>query len=251
MIELNPYKLPNNFRRNDLAYKISYLKEYTHFFYLNSDDTFDDADFNDWVMGLFDRSGNEVQIFSNLQQDIITGSEFRVYTEFTIEDTIDKGEYFFAIYNSNTDDVKYQSNCFNVIDSEDVENLVFLEFRNSSNVFNFNFEVVDNYNTLFIDLNEVEAQPEFELNQYQERSTGITRNEKSQARKVIVMESYYFDDGANEGMLMLTMMDDQKLNEKVVEVKEGYQIENNRRNNLQKGTISYYDQSVSVINLNG
>ena len=230
----------------------AFLADFEHFFYANLDNPVSDGDFSDWVLSVFDNAGNEVAAnVGTLQQDVISGSDFRFYAFFTIPGTVPQGTYQLVVYNSMTLELKYQSNCFDLIYQTRVEEYVYLQYRNSSDLYNYGYENVPEYNTIFIPWNLVEQQPEIELDQYVEQTTGRRRNLKTISSKVLTVEAYFFDDDANNMMLALSVHDDILINGKVVEVKSAYTIEPNRINSLQKGTIEFYDQDFSTINLNG
>ncbi len=246
------YQVPNNYRRFKKEYFPAYLKEFEHFFYANLDSTIDDTDFADWQMNLYDRYANVIVAdVATLVQDIITGSEFRFYANFTLPPSVADGIYYFVIFNNQTDELKYISNCFRAISNEDIGNYVLLSYKNSGNIYNFNYEAVDEFNTVFIDAAVVEEQPEAEIKQYQEQSTGKVRNLKSQVRKRINLETQFYDDEANDAMLSLSVHDNINLNNGAFEVKTPFQIEANKFNSRQKGIIELFDQEYSTINLQG
>lgn len=246
------YEVPNNYRRFRKEYYPAYLKEFEHFFYANLDNTIQDADFNDWVMDIYDRYGNQIQAgVGTLVQDVISGSEYRFYANFQIDSSVPNGIYYFVIYNSVTEELKYISNCFQVISNDEVDKYVFLSFKNSGNIYNFNYENVDSFNTVFIDAAVVEQQPDAEIKQYQSQSTGKVRNLKSQVRKQVNLETHFFDDEANDAMLMLSVHDNIALNNGAFEVKTPFQIETRKENARQKGIIELYDQDYSTVNLQG
>lgn len=245
-------KLPNNYRRFKKEYYPAFLKDFQHFFYANLDDTIDDADFDDWVLDIYDRYGNQIQAdVAPLEKDVISGSDFRFYASFTIDPLVPNGVYFFVVYNDQTDELKYQSNCFRVISLDIIDQYVYLQYRNSGNIYDFNYETVNQYNSVFIDASVIEQQPEAELKQYQEQATGKMRLLKSQVRKQVNLETQFFDDEANDAMLSISVHDDILLNESPFEVKTPFQIGTNKFNALQKGTIELYDQDYSTVNLPG
>lgn len=245
------YPFPNNYRRRKRSSTHAYLRGYEHYFYANLNSLINDSDFDDWVIGLFNRQSNEVQNFGSLVKDEIEAPDFRFYKSFIIDSSVNTGLYYFVIYNSVNEEVKFISNCFEVINNDSISEYAFFQYKNSTNQFNFNYEDLPIYNTYFLKLNVVESQPELDLTQYPEQTTGKVRNQKSQAKKVISLESYFFDDGDNDAMLSVSIHDDILLNGSVIEVKEGYKIESNKFNDLQKGVIEVYDQNVSTINLKG
>jgi hypothetical protein len=229
----------------------AYIRDFDHFFYANLDEPITDDDFSDWVVSLFDNQGNETQDnIGTLVQDIISGSEYRFYTTFNILNTVPLGFYYIVVYNSVTEEIKYQSNCIQIISENSVDEYVYFQYRNSSNLYNYNYETLSNYTNLFLRWNVIEQQPEIELEQYVEQTTGRKRNLKSVSNKVLTIESYFFDDEANDMMLAVSLHDDLLINGKVVDVKTAFSIETNKINSLQKGTIEFYDEKFSTINLN-
>lgn len=229
-----------------------YLKGFEHFSYVNLDETIDDADFSNWILSVFDAVGNEIASdIGTLTQDVISGSDFRFSMTFTIPETLNDGTYQLVVYNSTTDDLKYISNKIRAFSSRDVEKYIYVEYRNSTNMFNYNYEDLNDYNTVFLPLNLIEQQPEIELQQYFEQTTGRRRNQRSITSKVLRIETYFFDDEAHDMMLALSTHDDIRLNEKTVDVKTAYQIQNNQFNSVQKGEIEFYEERFSTINLNG
>ena len=244
--------MPNNYRRNNKVMNPAYLKGYPHFMYANLDETIIDSDFNEWVLSLFDNNGVEVApSIGTIVKDIITGSEYRFYSQFTIPENVNNGIYQLVVYNSSSSELKYVSNCVQVISSDQVESYALLFFRNSTNTYNFNYEAVSDYNTIFLPWNVIEQQPEIEIKQYFEQSTGKTRNQKKRSTKVVTIEAFFFDDEANDMMAAISGHDDLLINGTEYVVKTGYKIETNKLNSLQKGTIEFYDQEYNQVNLNG
>lgn len=231
--------------------KPAYLLGFPHFFYANLDDPISDSDFDNWTLSIWRYDSEVSSSVGTLTKDIVDGTDFRFYATFTLSSSeISRGEHYFVIYNTVTESVKYISNCFKVIDEDDLEDWCLTEFRNSSSRDNYNYDVITNYNSIFLPFNLIESQPEVELTQYKERSTGLMRNQKAITAKIITIEAYYFDDEANDMMLALSGHDDIKLDGNQMEVKEAYQITTDRRNNVQKGTMQMYDQRYSAVNYN-
>lgn len=244
------YKIPNNYRRVDRDFEIAYLRDFDHFFYANTSNTITDPDFANWRMDLYDAQGLVIADIATLQQDIITGAEFRFYTTFKIPVGVDAGSsYYFVIFNDITDELIYVTNCFRVISDQEIQDYVLLTYRNSCNMFNFNYETIDDANTVFIRANLVEAQPELQLQQYKSQSTGKRRNLKTQTDRVITLETYFFDDEANKVMVILGVHDEITLNGSSYTVKSGHVVETNKFNALQKGTMEFFDDDLSEINL--
>lgn len=246
------YDIPKGYERNSDLMKPAYLKGYEHFFYCNLDELIEDADFDNWVMALYDQQGNEIiQSVGALEKDSVTLSGFRFYTAFTLPSSVPRGTYYFVIYNTVTSAVKYQSNCVKVIDESEIEKYVLLFYRNSTDLFNYGYNDINNYNTVFLPMNIVNQEPDVIESVYTERTTGERRKQKTQVSKVLSLEAYYFDDEANDMMIALASHDDIKINGIKVEPKGSYKIEYDKNNAVKRGVLEVYDQRFSKINLHG
>lgn len=162
-----------------------------------------------------------------------------------------KSSYFnrFVIYDISNGVVYYLSNPFRVVLEDDKRCYPVLTYSNSCDILNHGYECTGKVNKHRIDFNLIEQQPEIELKQYTEQSTGRVRNQKTQARKVVSVETFFFDDGAHDGMLGLSVHDNINIGGRDYEVKTAYKIENNKQNALQRGVIELYDQKISTLNL--
>lgn len=246
------YDIPNNLVTRPWAYSPTAIIGQLTAFYANLDSLINDADFSDWRLGIYNIFGSqEVANASNLFQDSFTGG-FRFYVNSFSFPVLDKGSYRFVIYNTSTEDVKYISNWFNVRESSEKEKYCYLVYRHSNSLFNFNYTDLNNfYNRIFIDANLIEDQPEIELEPYPAVSTGIVQNPKSYAKQVWTLETGFFDKYARNAMLALSIHNKILINGHTVQVKEAYQTIASRANNTKRGTILFYNQAVSTINLAG
>lgn len=244
------YEIPNNHIQVNQEYIPSFLVDFEHSHYANLDTTIEDTDFSNWVVGLFNTQGTEVQIIGSPTKDAITGTEFRFYFSFTISVGI-SGDHFFAIYNSSNNEVKYQSNVFKVITLEDVKKYVFVQFRNTSNLDNFNYQVFTGYNSFFLDLDAIEYDYEYELQTYREQSTGIRRRQKNQKSKFVKLEADFFDEEASDAMYSLSDHDDILLNGDQVTTKTGYSPNKQKDMSAGRGNIEFYITRFASVNLKG
>lgn len=183
-------------------------------------------------------------------QTTTAGGGYRVYVEdLNVVGLVENRVYQFVIYNIANNEVLFEPFCFRYINATDT--LVEVSYRNSSDIFNFDYEQIPSFrNNIFLDLNVIDNQGEYDLTQYSEASTGYVRNQKSQLKSFLTLEAYYFDDIAHSGMKGLSMHDDIILNGLPYQVKEGYSIETDIRSSKSKGSIEMYDQTLNEINLN-
>lgn len=244
------YKIPNINVQVEFEYLAAYLQDFNHSFYVNLDNPISDSDFDNWEVGLFNTEGNEVQNFGNPTKDIISGSEYRFYFS-TVINSSHSGVHFFAVYNSNDNSVKYQSNFFKVISVDEIENYAFLQFRNSSNLDNFNYETLSITNSVFLDLDQIDFQYEYELQSYREQSTGKFRRQKNQKNKVIKLETYLFDEASFDAMYSLCDHDEITINGDEVVTKTGSNPDTQRDMNIHKGSVEFYITRYGTVNLKG
>lgn len=240
--------LPNDYLRNNQDYKPKLILGKDFSFILNGNlFSFGIANYRLFII---DAYGTVIQSDVNFDSATNASNETTVYVSDTLTAGINNKSIRFVFVENTTNEATYISNEIEVRTEE--EDLVKLEYRNSSDIFDFNYtNWIDNYNLVYLDLNVIDRQGEYELKQYQEVTTGKVRNQKSQTKKAVTLESFFFDEFAHEAMEALTVHDDILMNGKVMETKEGYQIETNIRNKTQRGRIVMYDQQFSKINLNG
>ena len=242
--------IPNNYvlKNKEYLYKVPQLIPTAMF--LNTV-PIEYAGFDDLIISVFDYSGVPVEVnVATLQKVDVVGGYRIYYDDFVIDGLIPGNTYYPVIYNSITEQVILRLNCFQLVPFNDADKYVRLEYRNSTNMFNYNYEQLpDFYNIVYADLNMIDAPAEYNLTQYFEASTGEARNQKSQLKDTIVLEGYMFDKRADFAMKALSMHDTIIANLLPYTVKEGWSREFNVRNTRSKGTISLYVDDNNTINL--
>lgn len=245
--------LPNNYLRKDCPYLYKIVDSLPVSFFINNGTPTTYVDFDDLILSVFDVEGTEVQSdVHSLSKVDLGGGEYRIYAEdIALTGLGNNKTYRFVIYDSSNDAVLYILNWFEFVPDNQSGDYVYLSYRNSSNIFNFNYEELPDYrNKIFVDLNVIDNEPEYDLTNYAEASTGFVRNQKSQLKDSYTLEAYFFDKVAHGGMKGLSMHDDIEVNFRPYQVKEGYEIDTNIRNGQSKGSIQLYDQNANEINLN-
>ncbi len=160
--------------------------------------------------------------------------------------------YRFILYDENTNDVLLISNYFEFSKEGHQEETIYLEYRHSSNRDNYVYSELPNFkNKVRIHLNEVDSNGEYEIKEYFEQTTENIRIQKNRSKKVLKLESFFFDEYAHDAMRSLSVHDDIQINGKEVKIKKGYDTSKNRKNSLNIGTVEFYDQAFSKINING
>ena len=242
--------IPNNYQKNNKSYYYKVADGIPFNFFINSAPI--SYDFDDLILSIFDGYNTEVlNDVAPLSQVMLEGGTYRIYCEDVIIEGLKNGvTYQPRIYNSVTNEELYRGSCFQFV--LDPEPYTMLSYRNSTNIFNYNYQELPDYrNIILVDLNQIDNVPEYDLNQYSEASTGYIRNQKSQLKDSITLESYFFDPQAHSAMKAISMHDDILINFEAYQVKEGYKIETNIRSKRTKGKIEMYIQGNNEINLNG
>lgn len=244
--------IPNNFLRNNKAYAYKIPVGAPISFFIPTKDPLT-ATFANLRISMFDGYGAEViQDVGTLQKVDITGG-YRLYLDgMTVSSGVVGRLYKFVVYDTTDDSILFILNCFQLVSLNDADKYAYISYRNSTNIFNFNYEELPDFrNRLYVDLNKVGDQGEYDLTQYAEATTGFIRNQKSQLKDSLVLESYMFDENAHEAMKGFSLHDDIEINFRQYQVKEGYEIETNKRSRRSIGTIELYDQEKNAINLKG
>lgn len=241
-------EIPNNYERQKRRFYNPpfYANDEVQFF-LNWNVSFNGDDFSQVDLGILDNYGVLVASGLGLTEQDCDGTNY-YHAEFTMP-LLQFGENrFYVLYNTSSGIVYFISNPFR-FEKQNKECFPLLSYRNSEDVFLNGYDCfTDKRNQHRIDFNLIDGQPEIELKQYREQGTGLLRNQKSESAKVMTVETYLFDNGANDAMLSLSIHDDIQINGKAYEVKTPHQVIANRFTKRKKGTIEFYDQEFSTIN---
>ena len=127
-------------------------------FYANLDALEDSNTFEDWHLDLLfeDFSVAHTDI-GTLTKDIISGSSYRFYSEFTIPEGLTPGCYYLVIRDEFYDQVKYISNKLQY--STLLDYTFYLKFRNNKSILNFNYEGLSSfYNKVRVKLQKRQPQ---------------------------------------------------------------------------------------------
>lgn len=247
------YKFPNNLVQVDTQYLPNYMVGYEHFLYNNSDELYPlgySGDFGDWHLGLFNVDGLMVEDLGELTKDIISGTDFRWYKQYTITANV-TGKHFFGVFDDVLGTAIYQSSLFNLITQSEVLDYTLVEYKHSTNRDNYNYESIDIYNSVFLDLVNLPNTYEYTNKVVIDAVTGDVRTQKNQQSTILNFETQLFDHYANEVMSSLSGHDNVLLNKEPVTIKEGHKAEGLRDYNQSNGVFSAYHNAKNRINLNG
>jgi len=243
--------LPNNYRRNNKASTIKVIDGFPFNFFINH--TLTTQVFANLRLSVFDGYGTEViSDVAPLSQLNLGGGDYKVYAEdVEIIGLNNHYNYDLIIYDTSDSSIVFFVSCFQFIQDSEAGNYVRLSYRNSSNRDGFNYEELPAYrHIVYLELNKIDAPAEYEIKEYFEASTGISRMQKSQLKDSVILEAFKFDDDMNQAMKSLSLHDDININFEQYQTKSGYEIDTDIRDNRSKGTIELYVQENNEINLN-
>lgn len=243
--------LPNNYAGNNKPYIRPIPDGLETSFFLNTAEGTVSPLSGNLRLSIFDGYGTEViSGAGTIQTTTASGGGYRVYVENMILTGLNIGQVYRPyIYDITTNLVVFKLNCFRFVAVED--KYIEVAYKNSSSIFNYDYaQIPDFRNKIFLDLNVVDNQGEYEIKQYAEASTGFIRNQKSQLKSFVSIQAEFFDQISHDGMKGLSLHDDILLNGSPYQTKEGYVKETDIRSNREKGIIEMYDQDLNEINLN-
>ena len=220
-------------------------------FYMNLEVPFNDEEFANLRLDLVKSNGTVVAGVGVLSQDVISGTNYNLFSELTLN--VAAGIYQLRIYNTVSDTLKCISNYFQVLPLETADLItVAVRYRNSRN--HYKFRYVENaafYNKVRLHLGLKDWQPEGNFQQYRSVSTGKLRNEKYELDRLVKLETYYFDDAAHDSMAILCSCDNIELNTRLYLAKGLYKPTINENSTVSKGEVDLYDYAFSKINKYG
>ncbi len=244
-------KIPNNYRRIDRRYKPPFFAGDQIEIIINLELDFGTDNFSDVSVCVINNAGQVVHTGISVNR-VTCDTINNHYLSFNYPAGVDGRNLYYAIYNTNNEKVYYVSNPFRALSYEDKNCVPYIQYRNSTDLYDSPYECLSAFkNKLRIDFNLIEQNPEIQLKQSREETTGDLRNQRAVPAKVIKLETQFFDDGANDMMLTLSLHSSIIINERTLELKSAYSIENNSLNSKQKGVIEFYDKEFSTINLQG
>jgi len=237
-------------RQKDKAYMPVMVPGETVAFYMNMPVLFNETTFDNWTLAIAGTDNQVVDDIGVLQKDTVSGSLFAVLSEFVVP-SIEPGVYQLLILNETS--VVCMSNWVQVI-SADIADIITCQvsYSNSRNMYAFRwaqFPLFQQKIRLHLSLKDWE--PEGNLTQYREVSTGLLRNEKYELDQLLKLETYYFDDAAHAAMAVLMACDNISINNRAYKAKSVYKPNTSDQSQISRGTVELYDIEYSKINKYG
>lgn len=205
------------------------------------------------------------QTFTAVETDVATvvkhvvniDGDYTLYAQdIKPENLSDKGIYRFVIWDTDSDEVVYIGNEFTHwktgVTNESINcESTYVEWYDTGDIWGFKYSELPEFkNQIRLNLTRREIQPETEFEQYRADSNGKRRNLKSETDQYLVLETYYFDQEAHEGMTAFSTHGDVFINKKKYVLKTAYAVETQDPRDLSKGTLEMYEDDFSGINKN-
>lgn len=221
-------------------------------FYINATTPFlDGDDINDLHLRIVDVNGSITDLGAIMQRVTLTNG-YRMYADFIFPNISNK-QYQFIIYNTNTSSVKCLSNWFMVMDTASADIITaYVAYRNSRSQYYYDWALYpDFYERVRLNLSLQSYTPEGTVEQLQSVNTGRRRNLNRTVDKSVKLQTYYFDDGANDACIALFESDDIQINGKQYLAKTIYTPNARPNSKVSTGEVELYEQDFSSVNKYG
>lgn len=196
----------------------------------------------------FVKNGIEYVSGATLATDIISGSNYNIYSDFTIP-ALSDGVYYMQIKDS-TGAIKLTSNKVLCLNSG-YENLSsYLQFTNNTNLYNVRYGNLSNfYQKMRLRITDITG-GDYAFNQemYQSVTSGRFRDLLAINNKFYTFEAYFFDRYAFEALACFLGHDTRIINNKTYSFKEGLTHAPILSASKTKGTFQMYDQTFVTVN---
>ena len=191
-----------------MSYKHKYVPGTTYSFYNNSDDLEDNTNFNYWSFNLVhsDTFIPVIEDLVTLKKDIISGSDYRFYSDDFEFPVVEAGCYLFVIEDKAAGVVIYISDEIEVVDSAD--GLLFVSFRNDANIQNYNYTGLPSYrNVTHVELfNRKPARPG--ITEGYPVSSGSFKRVRTTLTKSFEFVTGWFDELEHDAMQVMIIHND-------------------------------------------
>jgi len=247
--------LPNQYLRSSKEYVLPLPLDIPISLFINSS-PLDYADFNNLELAAVDGTGaiilpDVAPVERVFEVEIPT--EYKIYFDsFSVSGITPFKEIYFIVYDTISQEVILKSNCFQIRPTDHADNLALVTFRNSTNIYGYNFEgLPEFYQSLFIDLNVSGEEIESNDDTYTEVTTGYERPTEIEQKHLVNFIASRFDIRAHKAMFALSACDDIEINFRKYQRASTYTYKPNNQLSRHNGEISFYDQENNMTNLNG
>lgn len=177
------------------------------------------------------------------------GTAKTFYSEVIIDGTVSPGVYYFQIKKGS--DVALTSNEFYVVPSGTAhrEYSSLLKFRHDRYFYGINYhDVATFYQQFRLHTNKLGTEYDGDREVYTEITTGKQRTYNNSMKRIVKVETYYFDKYAHEAAAVMFEHDEIFINLKRYTAKSVYKEPETPRTKISKGEIELYDEEFASIN---
>lgn len=212
-------------------------------FYINFTDPVNDPGFDNFRLDIMnDKTGARVaQGIGILEKDEGENGFYNILCSYQCPN-LPFGWYRLVIWDTAENSVKAVSNTLQLEERAAVKNTAFVVWRNNENIYNYRYE--ENpffYNKIRLPLIQLGmVRPQLDRDQYRNVSDKRLRNLRGYKDLVVKLESYYFDEFGHLAISDVYEHDTIFVDNHFIVPKEAYQIDENVRSMLNKGSIECY-----------
>lgn len=253
-------KLPSRYQENVQCEFLEYKPVLTageHYAnMLNTEELFDVSLINDFKLAILDARGNivadDIAIFVAYDTDGLGNG--RISWDIIAFPLLKEGDVRIVIYESVENKISFASNLHEVInDTKVLENrTAYFKYRHSTNIYRFGYVTQpDFFIRERLHINTTNEEQVFDVEEYKEVSTGISRNPRFDVDQVIEFETENYDGEAHKGFAVLLAHQTKEINNKVYELQNGASYspsDKNINSTVWNARISLVLQSFSTIN---
>lgn len=177
------------------------------------------------------------------------GTAKTFYAEVIIDGTVAPGVYFFQIKKGS--DVALTSNEIHVVPAGTAhrEYSSLVKFRHDRYFYGINYHDVSTFYQQFrLHINKLGSENDNDREVYTEVTTGKQRVYNNSMKRIVKVETYYFDKYAHEAAGVMFEHDEVFINLKKYTAKGVYKETTNPRSKIFKGEIELYDEEFASIN---
>ena len=193
---------------------------------INSFEKFDDPDFANLRLSVVDDKtfeiiADDIGSFVKYNDDI---DGYRIAWTIDSFPDITPGFYRLLLYNTVNDQAKYISNQHEVLD-KDIDFKAFtsyFEYRHSAEIYNYGYDELTSFKIrVRLHLNVLNVEQTFDIEEYEEVTTGKSQNPRFDVDKVVTIETELYDLLAHDAFAIFLAHNDKMINGQVITIAPG------------------------------
>lgn len=253
-------KLPNRWQRYvqcDLQEYKPVLSEGENYANMvNSVELIDITLINDFKLSILDNRGVMVaEDIGTFQTYDVVGTDGRVAWDIDVFPVLKEGKVRIVIYESNQNKLYYASNLHEVInDAERLkEETAYFEYEHPTEIYRYGYDELAVSIKTRLHINALNFDQTFDVDEYDEVSTGESYNTRFDVDDVIEIETENYDVEAHKAFAVMLAHGTKFINNKQYVLQNGakYSTDRNKNSTLWNGKITLVNQEFGAINKQG